>query len=88
MPLTPNLSMNNFYNQINILLDEVAPYKKLTKKEIKLKSKPWITIDIQHLMQKWDKFTPQVLPGIYIYIKNDDALLCEKLQTHFIVVYI
>ena len=28
----PNLSMNNFYNQINILLDEVAPYKKLTKK--------------------------------------------------------
>ena len=24
----PNLSMNNFYNQINILLDEVAPYKK------------------------------------------------------------
>ena len=51
----PNLSMNNFYNQINILLDEVAPYKKLTKKEIKLKSKPWITIDIQHLMQKRDK---------------------------------
>ena len=48
----PNLSMNNFYNQINILLDEVAPYKKLTKKERKLKSKPWITIDIQHLMQK------------------------------------
>ena len=24
----PNLSMNNFYNQINILLDEVAPIKK------------------------------------------------------------
>ena len=47
--------MNNFYNQINILLDEVAPYKKLTKKEIKLKSKQWITIDIQHLMQKRDK---------------------------------
>ena len=46
----PNLSMNNFYNQINILLDEVAPYKKLTKKERKLKS-----IDIQHLMQKRDK---------------------------------
>ena len=55
--------MNNFYNQINILLDEVAPYKKLTKKEIKLKSKPWITIDIQHLMQKRDKLH-QVLPGI------------------------
>ena len=51
----PNLSMSNFYNQINILLDEVAPYKKLTKKEIKLKSKPWVTIDIQHLMQKRDK---------------------------------
>ena len=33
----PNLSMNNFYNQINILLDEVTPYKKLTKKEIRPK---------------------------------------------------
>ena len=36
-----------FYNYINVLLDE---YGKLTKKEIKLKSKSWITKEIQYLM--------------------------------------
>ena len=36
----PNLSMNNLHDYINKLLDMYAPYKKLSKKEIKLKSKP------------------------------------------------
>ena len=36
----PDLSMNNLYNNTIYLLDEFAPYKKLTKKEFKLKSKP------------------------------------------------
>ena len=43
----PNLTLNNLYNHINTLLDEFAPYKELTMKEIKLKSKQWITIYIQ-----------------------------------------
>ena len=38
----PNASMDNFYQQINYILDELAPYKKLNKREIKLKLKPWI----------------------------------------------
>ena len=38
--------MNNLYNNTIFLLDEFAPYKKLTKKEFKLKSKPWISIKI------------------------------------------
>ena len=56
----PTLSMNNMYNHIDIFLDEVAPYKQLTKKEIELKSKPWITIYIQQII-------PSVLQRI---IKN------------------
>ena len=51
----PNLSMENFYTYYNNLLDEFAPYKKLTKKEIKLKTKPWINREILHLMKKRDK---------------------------------
>ena len=42
----PNLSMDNFYSQIIFLVDEFSPYRKLTKKEIKLKSKPLINIQI------------------------------------------
>ena len=51
----PNLSMNNFHQHINTLLDEYAPYRKITKKEYKLKSRPWITKEIQVLMDKRDK---------------------------------
>ena len=48
----PNLATNNFYNHINLLLDNFAPYRKLSKKEIKLKRKPWINKYIQELMKK------------------------------------
>ena len=42
----PNLPMNNLHDDINGLLDIYAPYKKLSKKEIELKSKPWISNEI------------------------------------------
>ena len=38
-----NSSFNFLMNQIDKLLDEMAPFKKLTKKEIGLKQTPWIT---------------------------------------------
>ena len=38
----PDLSMNNLYNNTIYLLDEFDHHRKLTKKEFKLKSKPWI----------------------------------------------
>ena len=41
-----NLSMNHLHDHINNLLDKTAPYRKLSKKEIKLKSKPWINNEI------------------------------------------
>ena len=37
-----NIAINNCHQHINCLLDEFAPYKKLSKKDLKLKSKPWI----------------------------------------------
>ena len=38
----PNISLNNLHCHINFILDEFAPFKKLSKKDLKLKSKPWI----------------------------------------------
>ena len=40
---------------VNFILDEFAPFKKLNKREIKLKSKPWISKEILFLMWKRDK---------------------------------
>ena len=51
----PNISLKNFYDHINFILDELAPYKKLNKREIKLKTKPWITNAIISKMHERDK---------------------------------
>ena len=51
----PNISIDNFYNNINYTLDEFAPFKKLNKGQIKLKTKPWINKEAQHLMWERDK---------------------------------
>ena len=51
-----NTSVSNFYFKIEKLLDEMAPVKKLTKKEIGLKQRPWITPDILAAVNKRNKF--------------------------------
>ena len=53
--MNTNSSCQSFYNKITILLNEMAPYKKLTKKEISLKQKPWISPGILRSMQTRDK---------------------------------
>ena len=50
----PNLSCNNFFNSITYLLDEFAPYKKVTKNEYKLMLKPWISKEILQNCQNRD----------------------------------
>ena len=42
----PNISIGNFHNNIIYILDEFSPFKNLTKKEYKLKTKPWIDREI------------------------------------------
>ena len=51
----PNISLNNFYKNLTFLLDEFAPYKKVSKKEYRLNFKPWITTEILNLMKQRDK---------------------------------
>ena len=50
----PNFSMEKIHSHVNFILDE-APFRKLNKYEIKLKSKPWISKDILFLMWERDK---------------------------------
>ena len=63
-----NKSVSNFYNQIEKLLDEMAPLKKLTKKQISLQQHPWISKDITLLMTDRDKFYKD-------FIKEGDPLI-------------
>ena len=60
----PNISIENFNNNINYILDEFAPFKKLNKNDIKLKGKPWINKEVQHLMWKRDKRFKKIRKGL------------------------
>ena len=51
----PNTSMDNLYNNLVYMLDEYAPHKKISKKEFKLKSKPWIDSEIHYKIYERDK---------------------------------
>ena len=42
-----NVSIENFVNNMNDLLDKCAPFKKISKYKLKLKTKPWITPALQ-----------------------------------------
>ena len=39
----PNISFNSFEHKLNSIIDEYMPLRKLTKKELKHRNKPWIS---------------------------------------------
>ena len=55
-----DVSCKNFCNGITYLLDEFAPYKKVTKNEIKLMTKPWISNDILKKCKDRDSFLKKI----------------------------
>ena len=67
----PNRSIEKLYSQVNVYLDEFAPYIRITKKEYKLKSKPWISQDIQFLMWERDKIFHQYCEENSVETRNN-----------------
>ena len=45
-----NMSMENFVNNMNDLLDKHALFKKISKYKLKFKTKPWTTASLQNLI--------------------------------------
>ena len=72
----PNKSMDNFYQQINYLLDEFAPFKKITKKQFKLKLKPWINKQILDQINQRDKL-------FHKYCKEKDPNIKNELYNNY-----
>ena len=60
-----NTSFDNFYNSINNLIDKYAPLKKLTKKQIKTMSKPWISQGILTSIKKRDHLFKLLIKSKY-----------------------
>ena len=67
----------DFYSKLQGSVDRHAPYKKLSPKEIKLQSKPWISTEIfkfrnrsgiKSLPERKDSQTMPILKGYIIYL--------------------
>ena len=53
--INTDVSVTNFYHKVEKLLDEMAPIKKMTRKEIGLQERPWINHIILEAMSERDK---------------------------------
>ena len=53
--LQVNLKFKIFLHNLYDIVKKHAPLKKLTKKELKLRNKPWINSRIQKMMQLREK---------------------------------
>ena len=69
-----NQNFDKFLSHLNQLIDEHCPKKKLTKKSLKLRNKPWINNQIQHMMRVRDRLFQQFKQTesreIYAYYKQ------------------
>ena len=71
-----NASFSNFYHKIEKLIDEMAPMKKLTAKEIGLKQRPWITTGLLKSMSSRDKLYKDFVA------EKDPLLRSEKFTSY------
>ena len=63
---TSEEAINFFFNKINLLLDEMAPQKRLTPREMKTEISPWMTPGILKSINNRDK-----VHKMYLKEKND-----------------
>ena len=67
-----------FYDKIEILLDEMAPFRQMTKKEIRLEQRPWITQGLLVSMRVRDSLYKQRTQEKNIEAKNKISELYKR----------
>ena len=72
----PDESLKHFYNGITFFLDEFAPLRKISKREYKLKFKPWISDNILKLINERDKL-------LKIYLQEKNSVLKELVYADY-----
>ena len=66
-----NDSFKDFYTKLEASVDIHAPLKKLTPREIKIKNKPWLSIEILKMIKLEIKFLPGKKGNQIMRIVND-----------------
>ena len=85
----PNVSFNSLLKEVNTLVDQYLPLKKITKKEIRHQFKPWITNGIRTSIKRREKLYKKFLRAKdenikemhhknYKTIRNQIVTLCRE----------
>ena len=74
MQHNPHNAFKSFYDTLNFHLDEHAPHRKVTKKELELLQKPWITREILFKCKHRDTFLKSIA-------KETDETVLTNLRT-------
>ena len=74
---------NNFYAETSSCIDSHVPKKNVTKRDLKLRTKPWINADIQKLMHYRDKYFQKMksnpsASNKYLYHKFRNRVVSEQ----------
>ena len=84
-----DFSFDTFLSIINKLLGEHAPLKKLSKREVALKQKPWITKKIQRKMIEQDKLFKKYCTSKKTIQKFEDNILKkDNILKHFLKIHL
>ena len=73
--LNINVKFDIFYDKVHSTVIHHAPMKKVNKKQLKLRSKPWITLHIQKLIKHRDKLLRK--------LKKSHSISTEELYRKF-----
>ena len=76
------INFNTFYTKLSTMVESHVPTKKMTKKDIKLHSKPWITPKIVKLIKYRDRLKRKMikrhtLDNEYLYKKFRNRVVAE-----------
>ena len=74
----PNLTFENYNKKMKEVINTYLPLKKLSKKELKIQAKPWITNGIRSSIKRRDKLLRK-------FIKTKDEVLKDELYSAYIV---
>ena len=82
----PNFSYNSFEKTLNSIIDKYIPLKKITKKEIKLKCKPWITKGIRKSIQRREKLYKKFIKSKNQKSKDEFHQNYKELRNHIVTI--
>ena len=80
----PNDSFNSFEASINVLVNKYMPLKKLTKKEISLQYKPWITYGIRKSIERREKLFKKFIKAKDEIVKDEYHKKYKELRNKII----